>query len=92
VKGLPFTALDSSQTHVDSCGASATSLLRGCLEIDLLRAAAPRRADPGGDRDVDALDPDARACAAEQFPRLKIFARARTVNMPLRSWTGACGM
>ncbi|HEV3179287.1 MAG TPA: monovalent cation:proton antiporter-2 (CPA2) family protein [Steroidobacteraceae bacterium] len=79
VKGLPFTALDNSQTHVDFVRRFGNKVYYGdATRLDLLRAAG---AD--GARilvlAVDDVDASVRTAVLvrEQFPRLKIFARAR---------------
>jgi len=79
VKGLPFTALDSSQTHVDFVRRFGNKIYYGdASRLDLLRAAGAETARIL----VLAIDDvDASVRTAElvrtQFPRLKIFARAR---------------
>jgi monovalent cation:proton antiporter-2 (CPA2) family protein len=79
VKGLPFTALDSSQTHVDFVRRFGNKVYYGdASRLDLLRAAgaASARILVLAIDDVDASTRTA-ALAREQFPQLKIFARAR---------------
>jgi monovalent cation:proton antiporter-2 (CPA2) family protein len=79
VKGLSFTALDSNQTHVDFVRRFGNKVYYGdASRLDLLRAA-------GADRArilvlaIDEVDASVRTATVvrEQFPRLKIFARAR---------------
>jgi monovalent cation:proton antiporter-2 (CPA2) family protein len=79
VKGLPFTALDSSQTHVEFVRRFGNKDYYGdASRLDLLRAAGAQTA-----RilvlAVDDVDASVRTAelAREQFPQLKIFARAR---------------
>jgi monovalent cation:proton antiporter-2 (CPA2) family protein len=79
VKGLPFTALDSSQTHVDFVRRFGNKVYYGdASRLDLLRAAGAESA-----RilvlAIDDVDASVRTAilAHEQFPRLKVFARAR---------------
>src|SRR5438046_6196115 len=79
VKGLPFTALDSSQTHVDFVRRFGNKVYYGdASRLDLLRAAgaASARILVLAIDDVDASIRSA-VLAREQFPRLKVFARAR---------------
>jgi glutathione-regulated potassium-efflux system ancillary protein KefC/glutathione-regulated potassium-efflux system protein KefB len=79
VKGLPFTALDSSQTHVDFVRRFGNKVYYGdASRLDLLRAAGAE----GAQILVLAIDDVAASTRTavlvrEQFPRLKIFARAR---------------
>src|SRR5207248_1505461 len=79
VKGIPFTALDNSQTHVDFVRRFGNKVYYGdASRLELLRAA-------GADRArilvlaIDDADASKRtaALAREYFPRLKIYARAR---------------
>ena len=79
VKGIPFTALDSNQTHVDFVRRFGNQVYYGdASRLDLLRAAGAQTAQFL----VLAID-DAEASTRtaivvrEQFPHLKIFARAR---------------
>jgi monovalent cation:proton antiporter-2 (CPA2) family protein len=79
VKGLPFTALDSSQTHVDFVRRFGNKVYYGdASRLDLLRAAGAESA-----RilvlAIDDVDASTRTAilAREQFPHLKVFARAR---------------
>jgi glutathione-regulated potassium-efflux system ancillary protein KefC/glutathione-regulated potassium-efflux system protein KefB len=79
VKGLPFTALDSSQTHVDFVRRFGNRVYYGdASRLDLLRAAGAQTA-----RilvlAIDEVDASVRTAilAREQFPHLKVFARAR---------------
>src|SRR5439155_26859974 len=79
VKGLPFTALDSSQTHVDFVRRFGNKVYYGdASRLDLLRAAgaASARILVLAIDDVDASTRTA-VLAREQFPGLKVFARAR---------------
>jgi len=80
VRGIPFTALDSSQTHVDFVRRFGNEVFYGdASRLDLLRAAGIESARYL----VIALD-DAEAATRiailvrEQFPRVRIFARARS--------------
>jgi glutathione-regulated potassium-efflux system ancillary protein KefC/glutathione-regulated potassium-efflux system protein KefB len=79
LKGLAFTALDSSQTHVDFVRRFGNKVYYGdASRLDLLRAA-------GADRArvfvlaIDDVDASVRTAVLvrEHFPRLKVFARAR---------------
>ena len=79
VKGLPFTALDSSQTNVDFVRRFGNEVYYGDpSRLDLLRAA-------GADNArvlvlaIDDVDASVRTATLvrEQFPQLRIFARAR---------------
>jgi monovalent cation:proton antiporter-2 (CPA2) family protein len=79
VKGIPFTALDSNQTHVDFVRRFGNQVYYGdASRLDLLRAAGAQTAQFL----VLAID-DAEASTRtaivvrEQFPHLKIYARAR---------------
>ncbi len=79
VKGLPFTALDSNQTHVDFVRRFGNKVYYGdASRLDLLRAAGAQSA-----RilvlAIDDVDASVRTAilAREQFPHLKVFARAR---------------
>jgi monovalent cation:proton antiporter-2 (CPA2) family protein len=79
VKGLPFTALDSNQTHVDFVRRFGNKVYYGdASRLDLLRAA-------GADKArvlvlaIDDVDASVRTAqlVREQFPRLRVYARAR---------------
>jgi monovalent cation:proton antiporter-2 (CPA2) family protein len=80
MKGIPFTALDSSQTHVDFVRGFGNQVYYGdASRLDLLRAA--------GAADarflvlaIDDVETSTRTAVLvrEQFPRLKGFARARS--------------
>jgi monovalent cation:proton antiporter-2 (CPA2) family protein len=79
LKGLSFTALDNSQTHVDFVRRFGNKVYYGdASRLDLLRAA-------GADRArilvlaIDEVEASTRTAVLvrEQFPHLKIFARAR---------------
>jgi glutathione-regulated potassium-efflux system ancillary protein KefC/glutathione-regulated potassium-efflux system protein KefB len=79
VKGMPFTALDSNQTHVDFVRRFGNKVYYGdASRLDLLRAAGAESA-----RilvlAIDEVDASTRTAVLvrEQFPRLKIYARAR---------------
>ena len=79
VKGIPFTALDSNQTHVDFVRRFGNQVYYGdASRLDLLRAAGAQTAQFL----VLAID-DSEASTRtaivvrEQFPHLKIYARAR---------------
>ena len=79
VKGLPFTALDSSQTHVDFVRRFGNKVYYGdASRLDLLRAAGAESARilVLAIDDVDASTRTA-VLVREQFPGLKIYARAR---------------
>jgi len=79
VKGLPFTALDSSQTHVDFVRRFGNKVYYGdASRLDLLRAAGAESAQILV-LAIDDVDVSTRTAvlAREQFPHLKIFARAR---------------
>ena len=80
IKGVAFTALDSSQTHVDFVRRFGNKVYYGdASRLDLLRAAGAEQA-----RflvlAVDDVETATRTAllAREQFPHLKIFARARS--------------
>jgi glutathione-regulated potassium-efflux system ancillary protein KefC/glutathione-regulated potassium-efflux system protein KefB len=80
VKSIRFTALDSSQTHVDFVRRFGNRVFYGdASRLDLLRAAGAERARilVIAIDDVEASVRTA-ALAREQFPHLKIFARARS--------------
>jgi monovalent cation:proton antiporter-2 (CPA2) family protein len=79
VKGRPFTALDSSQTHVDFIRRFGNKVYYGdASRLDLLRAAGAASAQILV-LAIDDVDTSTRTAvlAREQFPHLKIFARAR---------------
>jgi voltage-gated potassium channel Kch len=79
VKGLPFTALDSSQTHVDFVRRFGNKVYYGdASRLDLLRAAGAESAKILV-LAIDDVDASLRTAilAREQFPHLKVFARAR---------------
>jgi glutathione-regulated potassium-efflux system ancillary protein KefC/glutathione-regulated potassium-efflux system protein KefB len=79
MKGLPFTALDSSQTHVDFVRQFGNRVYYGdASRLDLLRAAGAANAQilVLAIDDVEASTRTA-VLVREQFPRLKVFARAR---------------
>jgi monovalent cation:proton antiporter-2 (CPA2) family protein len=80
VKGQPFTALDSSQTHVDFVRRFGNQVYYGdASRLDLLRAAGAESA-----RilvlAIDDVEASVRTAVLvrEQFPHLQIFARARS--------------
>ena len=78
-RGIPFTALDANQTHVDFVRRFGNKVYYGdASRLDLLRAAG---ADHGAVFVLAIDDVEASVRAAElvreQFPRLKILARAR---------------
>jgi glutathione-regulated potassium-efflux system ancillary protein KefC/glutathione-regulated potassium-efflux system protein KefB len=80
VKGIPFTALDSSQTHVDFVRRFGNEVYYGdASRLDLLRAAgaASARFLVLAIDDTEASTRTA-VLVREQFPRLRIFARARS--------------
>jgi glutathione-regulated potassium-efflux system ancillary protein KefC/glutathione-regulated potassium-efflux system protein KefB len=80
VKGLPFTALDISQTHVDFVRRIGSNKVYygDASRLDLLRAAGAASAQVLV-LAVDDVDASVRIAALvrEQFPKIKIFARAR---------------
>jgi len=79
VKGLSFTALDSSQTHVDFVRRFGNEVYYGdASRLDLLRAAGAQSARVLV-LAIDDVDASVRTAAVvrEQFPQLRIFARAR---------------
>ncbi len=79
LKGLAFTALDKSQTHVDFVRRFGNKVYYGdASRLDLLRAAGAERARilVLAIDDVEASTRTAVLVRA-QFPRVKIFARAR---------------
>ncbi len=79
VKRLAFTALDSSQTHVDFVRRFGNKVYYGdASRLDLLRAAgaATARVLVLALDDVEASVRTA-VLAREQFPNLRVFARAR---------------
>jgi len=76
---IPFTALDSNQTHVDFVRRFGNKVYYGdASRLDLLRAAGAETAAVFVVA-IDDVDASLRAVelAREQFPRLKILARAR---------------
>jgi monovalent cation:proton antiporter-2 (CPA2) family protein len=79
LKGLAFTALDNSQTHVDFVRRFGNKVYYGdASRLDLLRAAGAERARilVLAIDDVEASTRTA-VLVREQFPHVKIFARAR---------------
>ncbi|MBV8143393.1 MAG: cation:proton antiporter [Gammaproteobacteria bacterium] len=79
-KGMPFTALDSSQTHVDFVRRFGNEVYYGdASRLDLLRAAGAESARVLV-LAIDDVDASLRTAAVvrEQFPHLRIFARARS--------------
>ena len=79
-KGVPFTALDSSQTHVDFVRRFGNQVYYGdASRLDLLRAAGAQTARVLV-LAIDDVDASVRAASVvrEQFPQLRIFARARS--------------
>jgi monovalent cation:proton antiporter-2 (CPA2) family protein len=79
VKGLSFTALDSSQTHVDFVRRFGNKVYYGdASRLDLLRAAGAQTAKILV-LAVDDVEASVRIATLvrEQFAHLKIFARAR---------------
>jgi glutathione-regulated potassium-efflux system ancillary protein KefC/glutathione-regulated potassium-efflux system protein KefB len=80
MKGLSFTALDSSQTHVDFVRGFGSKVYYGdASRLDLLRAAGAQTAQILVVA-IDDVEASVRTAALvrEQFPDLKIFARARS--------------
>jgi monovalent cation:proton antiporter-2 (CPA2) family protein len=79
VKGLPFTALDSSQGNVDFVRRFGNQVYYGdAARLDLLRAAGAQTAQVLV-LAVDDVETSVRVAVLvrEQFPHLKVFARAR---------------
>jgi monovalent cation:proton antiporter-2 (CPA2) family protein len=79
LRRIPFTALDSNQTHVDFVRRFGNQVYYGdASRLDLLRAAGAETAKIFvlAIDDVDASVRTAQLVRA-QFPKLKIFARAR---------------
>jgi monovalent cation:proton antiporter-2 (CPA2) family protein len=79
LRRIPFTALDSNQTHVDFVRKFGNQVYYGdASRLDLLRAAGAETAKIFvlAIDDVDASIRTAQLVRA-QFPKLKIFARAR---------------
>jgi glutathione-regulated potassium-efflux system ancillary protein KefC/glutathione-regulated potassium-efflux system protein KefB len=79
VKRLPFTALDSSQTSVDFVRRFGNKVYYGdASRLDLLRAAGAQSARVLV-LAIDDADASVRTATVvrEQFPHLRIFARAR---------------
>jgi monovalent cation:proton antiporter-2 (CPA2) family protein len=79
VKGMAFTALDNNQTHVDFVRRFGNKVYYGdASRLDLLRAAGAETA-----RilvlAIDDVEASVRTAVLvrEQFPKLKVFARAR---------------
>jgi glutathione-regulated potassium-efflux system ancillary protein KefC/glutathione-regulated potassium-efflux system protein KefB len=80
VRGITFTALDSSQTHVDFVRRFGNEVFYGdASRLDLLRAAGAAQARflVLAIDDVEAATRTA-VLVREQFPQLRIFARARS--------------
>jgi len=80
LKGLSFTALDSSQTHVDFVRRFGNQVYYGdASRLDLLRAAGAESAEIMV-LAIDDVEASLRTATLvrEQFPHLKIFARARS--------------
>ncbi|MFL6600720.1 MAG: monovalent cation:proton antiporter-2 (CPA2) family protein [Steroidobacteraceae bacterium] len=78
-RGIKFTALDSNQTHVDFVRKFGNKVYYGdASRLDLLRAAGAETAAIFV-LAIDDVDASVRTAelVREQFPRLKIFARAR---------------
>jgi monovalent cation:proton antiporter-2 (CPA2) family protein len=78
-KGLPFTALDSSQTNVNFVRRFGNEVYYGDpSRLDMLRAAGAQNARVLV-LAIDDLDASVRTATLvrEQFPKLRIFARAR---------------
>ena len=79
-KGMPFTALDNSQTHVDFVRRFGNKVYYGdASRLDLLRAAGAQSARVLV-LAIDDVEASVRAASVvrEQFPHLRIFARARS--------------
>ncbi|HVN44172.1 MAG TPA: monovalent cation:proton antiporter-2 (CPA2) family protein [Steroidobacteraceae bacterium] len=80
VKGQRFTALDNSQTHVDFVRRFGNEVYYGdASRLDLLRAAGAQSARVLV-LAIDDVDASVRTAivVGEQFPHLRIFARARS--------------
>ncbi len=80
VRGIPFTALDSSQTHVDFVRHFGNEVFYGdASRLDLLRAAGAAQARflVLAIDDVEAATRTA-VLVREQFPQIRVFARARS--------------
>jgi monovalent cation:proton antiporter-2 (CPA2) family protein len=78
-KGLPFTALEGSQTQVDFLRRFGNKIYYGdASRLDLLRAAGAQSARVLV-LAIDDVEPSLRTAALvrEQFPHLRVFARAR---------------
>jgi monovalent cation:proton antiporter-2 (CPA2) family protein len=78
-KGRPFTALDASQTHVDFVRRFGNQVFYGdASRLDLLRAAGAESARVLV-LAIDDVDASVRTAVLlrEQFPKLRIIARAR---------------
>ncbi len=76
---IPFTALDSNQTHVDFVRRFGNKVYYGdASRLDLLRAAGVEKASVFV-LAIDDVEASVRAATLirESFPRLKIYARAR---------------
>jgi monovalent cation:proton antiporter-2 (CPA2) family protein len=79
VKGISFTALDNNQTHVDFVRGFGNQVYYGdASRLDLLRAAGAQTAQFLV-LAIDDTEASTRTAVVvrEQFPHLKIFARAR---------------
>jgi monovalent cation:proton antiporter-2 (CPA2) family protein len=79
VKGIAFTALDSNQTHVDFVRRFGNEVFYGdASRLELLRAAGAAQAQflVLAIDDVEAATRTA-VLVREQFPQIRIFARAR---------------
>jgi glutathione-regulated potassium-efflux system protein KefB len=80
VRGMPFTALDNSQTHVDFVRRFGNQVYYGdASRLDLLRAAGAQSARVLV-LAIDDVDDSLRTATVvrAQFPHLRIFARARS--------------
>ena len=78
-RGIPFTALDANQTQVDFVRGFGSKVYYGdASRLDLLRAAGAERAELLV-LAIDDVEASVRIAqlAREQFPHLKVFARAR---------------
>jgi glutathione-regulated potassium-efflux system ancillary protein KefC/glutathione-regulated potassium-efflux system protein KefB len=78
-RGIKFTALDSNQTHVDFVRKFGNKVYYGdASRLDLLRAAGAENASIFV-LAIDDVDASVRTAELlrDQFPRLKVFARAR---------------
>jgi len=79
MRGIPFTALDANQTQVDFVRGFGSKVYYGdASRLDLLRAAGAERAELLV-LAIDDVEASVRTAQLvhQQFPHLKVFARAR---------------